>query len=283
MILVTGSEGFIGKHLVKALKETGKEIVYLDTVLGDDVKSTKTIDRYFTKPIECVVHLAGCAGVRPSITNPYKYIKNNIFGTTVLLEAMKRHGVKNIVFASSSSVYGDVKSASKETDAKHPASQYAWSKSAVEDLIKLYTELYDMNAVCLRFYTVFGEHQRKDLAIQKFIDKIKAGEPIEVYGDGTQARSFTYVGDIVDGILKSMEYVKDHKFDIFNLGGDNPVSVNEIIEVLKELMGDFNIIYKEKQLGDVFETYSDNSKAKEILKWSPKTSLKDGIEKQINA
>lgn len=283
-ILLTGSRGFIGTNFIERLKDTYNIIEFDKRNTDQDIRKIEQLEPVFANNhIDCVVHLAGCAGVRPSIEDPIKYIKNNLIGTTNILECMKKYDVKNIVFASSSSVYGEVDKASKEDDVKNPMSPYAWTKSAGEDLIKLYTELYGMKAVCLRFFTVFGEHQRKDLAIQKFIKAIKKGEPIEVYGDGEQRRSWTYVGDIVNGINAAIKSVgKDIDFGIFNLGGEVQTSVNEIIDMLFDIMGKkVEVIHSGERLGDVRQTYTDNTKAKEILKWCPKTSLKEGLKREI--
>ena len=233
--------------------------------------------------IDVVVHIAASAGVRPSIENPLSYVKNNIEGTVNILEVMKRKNVQRIVFASSSSIYGNCKEEifSEDLKVSEPISPYAASKSACEQFLYTYSKLFDIQVVALRFFTVFGPRQRPDLAIRKFIDLIKEDRPIPVYGDGTTIRDYTYVDDIVDGIISAINY-NDTPYEIINLGGGAPVSLNEMISTIEKVLNKkATIEHLPMQLGDVSKTAADITKAKKLLNYNPKTSFKEGIIKFI--
>ena len=233
------------------------------------------------------MHLAAMAGVRPSIENPILYQEVNCMGSQNILEAMKKYGVKNIVFASSSSVYGNTKTVPfKETDiVDYAISPYAATKKANEVMCHVYHKLYNFNVIMLRFFTVYGERQRPDLAINKFTRLILNGEPIPVFGDGTTSRDYTYVQDIIDGIIKSFRYIEENEnvYEILNLGESEPITLNKMIETIEEVLGKKAIINRlPMQPGDVDRTYADISKAKRLIGYLPKTSFKEGIKKFVD-
>lgn len=303
-ILITGGAGFIGSTLAdKILKEDNKIIVidnfndYYNPDLKEqniqhninnknyklyrgDICDKSLLERIFDEnKIDVVVHIAASAGVRPSIDKPLDYVKNNIEGTVNILEIMKENHVKKIVFASSSSIYGNCKEEIFSEDLKvtEPISPYAASKSACEQFLYTYSKLYDIQVVALRFFTVFGPRQRPDLAIRKFIDLIKENKPIPVYGDGTTIRDYTYIDDIVDGIIGAINY-NDTIYEIINLGGGAPVSLNQMIETIEKVLNKKAIIERlPMQMGDVNKTAADITKAKKLLNYNPKTSFERGI------
>lgn len=309
MILITGGAGFIGSSLADALLKEGKEIIVVDN-LNDyynpeikekniswalkqknykfykaDIENQADLAKIFNEnKIDTVVHLAARAGVRPSIEHPMEYVKTNIFGTMNILEEMKKHNLKKLVIASSSSVYGNCTAEEFTEDLKvsEPISPYAATKSACEQICYTYSHLYDMNVVCLRFFTVFGPRQRPDLAINKFVRLINEGAEVPMFGDGTTRRDYTYIDDIVSGIKAAIEY-KDTKYEIFNLGGGAPVTLREMIHTIESVLGKKAIIKEyPMQPGDVYKTVSDCQKARQLLNYQSKTSFREGIENFIN-
>lgn len=307
-ILITGGAGFIGSTLADKLLEKNNKIVVIDNfndyyspklkeknikhnldnknykLYRGDICDKNLLSKIFEEnKIDIVVHIAASAGVRPSIENPLSYVKNNIEGTVNILEVMKRKNVKKIVFASSSSIYGNCKEEifSEDLKVSEPISPYAASKSACEQFLYTYSKLFDIQVVALRFFTVFGPRQRPDLAIRKFIDLIKEDRPIPVYGDGTTIRDYTYVDDIVDGIISAINY-NDTPYEIINLGGGAPVSLNEMISTIEKVLNKkAKIEHLPMQLGDVNKTAADITKAKKLLNYNPKTSFEEGIIKFI--
>lgn len=304
--LVTGGAGFIGSHLSEALLDQGHQVSIIDdfndyydpeikrlnisefldriTLIEGDIRDTDLIERIFSEgKFDAIVHLAARAGVRPSIQAPKLYLTTNIDGTFNLLEACRQHGVKDFIFASSSSVYGvNPKVPFSETDAlTRTISPYAASKLAAEQLCSNYSHLFDIRCMCLRFFTVYGPRQRPDLAISKFTKNILSNVPIQQYGDGTTARDYTYVEDIVSGILAAAEYRKSD-FEIFNIGGSATTTLAELIKLVEgacekeaiiEITGD--------QPGDVPRTFADVDKAHSLLGYSPKTPIAEGIKKYV--
>jgi UDP-glucuronate 4-epimerase len=240
-----------------------------------------------TRP-DVVVHLAARAGVRPSIEQPRLYEHVNVAGTVNLLELCREFRVAKFIFGSSSSVYGMSSRApfSEEQHDLRPISPYAATKLAGESFCYTYAHLYGLPAICLRFFTVFGPRQRPDLAIHKFVALIEKGEPLPIFGDGKTGRDYTYVDDIVAGVLAAIDYappvVNGAPFEIFNLGNSHPVKLNELIESLEKVTGKKAIRErKDEQPGDVPLTWADISKAGKLLGYRPKTALEDGLRKFV--
>lgn len=310
--LVTGGAGFIGSTLTeRLLKEKNKVIVidnfcdYYDPKLKEeniskiegnknfklykaDIRDRKILKKIFDdNNIDCVIHLAAMAGVRNSIENPILYQEVNCIGTLNILEEMKKHSIKQLVFASSSSVYGNNKEMPLKEDmiVDFPISPYASTKKECEVMIHVYHKSYDMNTILLRFFTVYGPKQRPDLAINKFTKLILEDKEITMYGEGDTFRDYTYVDDIIDGIIKSIDYINKNNnvYEIINLGSSNPIKLNEMVEIIGKTLNKNPKIKKiEMQQGDVDGTFADISKAKELLGYEPKIKFEDGIKKFID-
>jgi UDP-glucuronate 4-epimerase len=302
-ILVTGGAGFIGSHLSERLLSEGHRLTVADD-LNDfyppaEKRSNLELirrrgafrfaeldirdqDRVFglvseERP-EVIIHLAARAGVRPSLDQPLLYEQVNVGGTLTLLEAARRFGVRKFIFASSSSVYGAANRIPfRETDLDlRPLSPYAATKLAGEHLCHTYSHLYGIQAVCLRFFTVYGPRQRPDLAIRKFAERIVNGLPVPFYGSGGAARDYTYVDDTVAGIVAALRH--DAPFDVFNLGNSSPVRLDELIEALERALGvKARLDRQPDQPGDVPITFADITKAREILGYEPSTPLEKGL------
>ena len=308
-LLVTGGAGFIGSHLCERLLNDGAKVICLDNfdsfydpnikiknvermgkkfpdqfeLVTGDIRNPDHLKEIFQKNrIDFVVHLAARAGVRPSIAEPLLYQDVNIRGTVVLLEASKANGIKNIVFASSSSVYGEnqrVPFTEKDLDIQ-PISPYGATKRAGELLCYSYYHLYRMDIACLRIFTAYGPRQRPEMAIHKFTRLIDQGEKIPIYGDGSSRRDYTYIDDLIEGILG---VIRHHKgFEVYNLGESQTTS---LIELIKLIEGAFwkkaNIEMLEPQPGDVSATYADISKAKRMLNYQPKVKMEEGIKRFV--
>lgn len=252
-----------------------------------DIRDMEKMNKIFSEyKIDLVFNPAAMAGVRPSLLDPMLYEEVNIKGYMNLLELCKKYGVKKFIQASSSSVYGNNKNVPfKETDIVDFAiSPYAATKKSGEVIGHVYHKLYEIDMIQLRFFTVYGPKQRPDLAIHKFTKMILAGESIPFYGDGSTKRDYTYIDDIVDGILKSIDYLfkNQNVYEIFNLGESHVVSLKEMVETIEKVLGKKAVLNKQPmQLGDVEKTYADISKAKEILGYNPKTNFEDGIKKFV--
>jgi UDP-glucuronate 4-epimerase len=309
-VLVTGGAGFIGSHTVERLLAAGHQAVIIDefndyydpaikrhnlsgfkdriTLIEGDIRNPADVERAYAEGLDAVIHLAARAGVRPSIDAPELYIDTNIKGTFHLLEAAKRHGVKRFVFASSSSVYGvNKKVPFAETDAiLQTISPYAMTKMAGEQMCSNYSALSGIRTVCLRFFTVYGPRQRPDLAISKFTRLIHEDKPIDKYGQGNTARDYTFVSDIVDGILGALDYTAraDASLcDIFNLGGSQTVTLNELIASIEKAVGKkAKINEMPEQPGDVPLTSADVSKATKLLNFKPTTHIDTGIPQFVD-
>jgi UDP-glucuronate 4-epimerase len=304
-ILITGCCGFIGSHTCEKLLQLGYEVVGIDimndyydvkikeknlqillqysnfTFYKEDICNTKKISEF--KP-DKVCHLASMAGVRGSIKNPSLYEKINIGGFINILEECVKNNVKQLVFASSSSVYGLNKKLPFSEDDKIDTcnSPYACSKISMEIFAKTYNQLYKLNAIALRFFTVYGPRGRPDMAPYKFIHNIYNRMEIEKYGDGTTSRDYTYIDDIVSGIIHALQNNEKRSFEIYNLGNSKPVSLNEFIKICEEVVGKKAVInQKNLQLGDVIHTYACIKKAKSHLNYEPKTELKEGLYKMF--
>lgn len=305
--LVTGGAGFIGSHLVAALLKDGHQVSIFDDfndyydpqikrnniagflkdveIIEGDIRDAVLVERTFAKNhYDTVVHLAARAGVRPSISDPKLYFTTNIDGTFNLLDACRYHGVNHFILASSSSVYGvNKKVPFAETDLiERTISPYAATKLSCEQICSNYSNLFGIRTACLRFFTVYGPRQRPDLAIAKFTKMIKEGQAIDKYGDGSTARDYTYVDDIISGIQAAIQYDKKD-FDIFNLGGSATTTLSELIELIENALGKKALINQmADQPGDVPRTYADISKAKELLGYNPMTPIRDGITKYVD-
>jgi UDP-glucuronate 4-epimerase len=228
-----------------------------------------------------VVHLAALAGVRPSIADPASYVSVNVDGTTAVLAAAVRHGVGRLVFASSSSVYGNnAKVPFHEDDpVDAPVSPYAATKRAGELLCHSFWHLHGLPIACVRLFTVFGPRQRPDLAIQKFLERVAAGRGIEVFGDGSTQRDYTYVDDIVDGIVAALDRVD--RFRIWNLGGSHPRALSELVDVVGRVTGlPVNVLRLPDQPGDVERTFADVTRAAAELDFRARIGLEEGVARQ---
>ncbi len=305
-ILVTGGAGFIGSHLILKLLEKGYTVIcidnlneYYDPKLKEDrlsqflskVKFYKVdiADKdaleiiFMQEKIDKICHLAAQAGVRYSLENPFVYGDANLIGTLNILEFAKRYEVKDIVFASTSSIYGMNEKVpfSEEDRVDEPVSIYAASKRGCELLAYSYCHLYKMNFIALRFFTVYGEYGRPDMALFKFTKAILSGEKIDVYNNGDMERDFTYVGDIVDGFVKALE--KDLTgFNVINLGCGQPVKLMKFISVIETELGkkaEMNLL--PMQPGDVLRTYADSSKAEKMLGWKAKVNVEEGVKRFV--
>ena len=242
----------------------------------------ENLDDIFSFGFDAVIHLAARAGVRPSIDNPKLYVDTNIVGTQNILDTMVKFNVKKLVFASSSSVYGnnDKIPFSEDDNVDNPISPYAATKKANELMCYTYHHLYGMDINCLRFFTVYGPRGRPDMAIAKFVRLIDSGESIEMYGDGSTRRDYTFIDDIVSGVLFALD--KDFGYEIFNLGNSDTVLLKDLISTIEiGLEKKAVIVKKEIQQGDVDVTYADISKAKRMLGYNPKTNISDGVKKYI--
>lgn len=308
-VLLTGGAGFIGSHLAEhLLKEGDWQITVVDD-LNDfyspslkranlalfqddprvrfyetDIRNDDSLNAIFDEnEFDVIVHLAARAGVRPSLKEPRLYQETNVVGTVNLLELARKHGVKQFVFGSSSSVYGiNCKVPFAETDCvERPISPYAATKAAGELLCHTYSHLYDIRTVCLRFFTVYGARQRPDLAIHKFCKLISEGKPIAMFGDGTTRRDYTYIDDIIQGVRASMDY-DGAKHEVFNLGESETTELKRLIELLEESLAMKAFVDRQPmQPGDVPLTYADISKARELLGYAPKTKIEQGIPKFV--
>lgn len=305
-VLVTGGAGFIGSHVAEYLLSRGDDVVIIDEMndyydvsiketnlkllqeaypeervkiyKGDICDSVLMTHIFETEQPKWVCHMAARAGVRPSIQDPYIYIHSNIEGTTRLMELSHKYGVENFVFASSSSVYGGSKSTyfSEEEAVDHPVSPYAASKKACELLAYTYHHLYQLNVTGLRFFTVYGPRGRPDMAPFKFIDRISRGEEIQQFGDGKSSRDYTYISDIVDGVVRAID--RPYPYQIFNLGKGDGTSLKDFIGLVEKHTGK-KAIKKilPDQPGDVPYTCADVSKAERLLGYRSKVSFEEGI------
>ena len=309
--LITGGAGFIGSSLADDLLEKNNRVVVIDNfcdfydpqikenniknalendnykLYRGDIRDKELLNRIFSENnIDIVVHLAAMAGVRPSIENPVLYQEVNCLGTQNILECMKEKRIMNLVMASSSSVYGNSKTVPfKESDIVDFAiSPYAATKKANEVMTHVYHKLYNMNVIMLRFFTVYGPRQRPDLAINKFTRLMLEGKKIPMFGDGSTSRDYTYIGDIVDGIERSVNYCLNNSnvYEILNLGNSSPVSLKEMINIIGKCL---NVVPDIEELpmqpGDVDRTYACIDKAKNMIGYNPQTPFEEGIKKFV--
>jgi UDP-glucuronate 4-epimerase len=302
-ILVTGGAGFIGSHLVERLLADGRRVVALDNfdpfyaaavkrrnlesasraaafrLIEGDIRDAPLLDHLFaSERFSAVVHLAARAGVRPSIQDPPLYQSVNVEGTVRLLEACRRHGVRRFLFGSSSSVYGNnAKVPFAESDpVDRPISPYAATKRAGELLAYTHHHLFGLEVASLRFFTVYGPRQRPEMAIHLFARRLAEGQPIEQYGDGFSARDYTYVSDIVDGIVRALDRCRE--YHVWNLGGAHPVPLAELV---RRIAHGLRVEPRVKRLpappGDVERTWADVTLAEQELQWTPRVDLNRGL------
>jgi UDP-glucuronate 4-epimerase len=316
-ILVTGGAGFIGSHLTRRLLARGDRVTVLDDfndfydpsrkranvapfldrpapsapsapsdyrLVEGDIRDAALVDRLFAEGrFDGVVHLAARAGVRPSLKEPILYEDVNCIGTLRLLEAARRHGPKTFIFGSSSSVYGINTKVpfSEDDEVNQPISPYATTKRAGELLCYNYHHLYGFRIACLRFFTVYGPGQRPEMAIHKFTDLLWQGKAVPMFGDGGSLRDYTYVDDIVDGVVASLDLAPG--FEILNLGGADTTSLRDLVLwIAQELAVEPRIDYLPAQPGDVPITYADVSKAARLLGYSPKVPIREGLRRFVN-
>ena len=303
-VLLTGVAGFIGSHLCGRLGARGDSVVGLDNFdetlypaalhrrnlqlvervvdfVEGDFLDDALIDQLFeSHGFDVVVHLGALAGVRPSLAQPKRYQRVNIEGTLNLLEACRAHGVKRFVFASSSSVYGAHSEVPfREADpAVRPASPYAASKRAGELFCSNYSDLYGIATSALRFFTVYGPRQRPEMAIHKFARLIRDGQPVPFYGDGSSARDYTFIDDIIDGVVAAIDRCQGDAHRVYNLGGSRTTTLARLVGLLEVGMGKKAILDRQPdQPGDVPITYADVSQAARILGYAPKVPIEEGL------
>ena len=306
-VLVTGAAGFIGSTLVDRLLGEGRQVVGLDSfdpfypeaqkqrnlaealsqgafrLQRADIRDAEALAKVLAEtPVGAVVHLAALAGVRPSLERPGDYADVNVLGTTRVLDAAVRAGVPHVVFASSSSVYGERSEGPfRESDpVERPISPYAATKRAGELVAHTFHHIHGLSVTCARIFTAFGPRQRPDLAIRKFADCMLAGETLPVYGDGSAVRDFTFVEDLVDGLVAALD--RPLGFEILNFGAGRTVSVKEVIAALETALGvTAKVEHHPRQPGDVSRTWADVSRARERLGYAPATPFEEGIARFV--
>ncbi len=307
-IIVTGCAGFIGSHLCEQLLSEGNQLIGIDNFdpFYDKKVKERNLSGFINHPnfrfievdladfealteslkndqIDLIVHLAGKAGVRPSIEDPQGYIRANIVATQNVLDLMKDKGIKKMAFASSSSVYGNTKETpfNEEQDVSNPISPYAFSKKACELINYTYHHLHKLDIINLRFFTVFGPRQRPDLAIHKFTKLILNGETISMFGDGSTSRDYTYYEDTIAGIKGAVSYLQKNEkvYETINLGNNQPVKLSDMIAAIEKACGQkANIKQIPMQPGDVDITFANIEKAKSLLAYNPQYSFEKGVE-----
>jgi nucleoside-diphosphate-sugar epimerase len=311
-IVVTGCAGFIGSHLSEKLLAEGNRVIGIDNFdpfydrqikernlsasIGHpnfrffevDLADFDTLSSNLQgESIDTIVHLAGKAGVRPSIEDPQGYIRANITATQNVLDVMKDKGIKKLAFASSSSVYGNTRETPfhEGQDVSNPISPYAFTKKACELINYTYHSLYDLDIINLRFFTVFGPRQRPDLAIHKFTRLILSGEEIPMFGDGSTSRDYTYYEDTVAGIRGAINYLNSNEkvYEIINLGNNQPVKLSDMIAAIEKACGvKANIKQLPMQAGDVDITFANIEKAKRLLDYNPHYSFDEGVQNFVD-
>jgi UDP-glucuronate 4-epimerase len=307
-VLITGGAGFIGSHVAERLLAQGREVVALDDfndyydprfkrenaarlgvhrgfrLVEGDIRDRELVEGlYRREAVEATVHLAARAGVRPSIREPHLYVDVNEMGTVNLLEAAQQSRAEVFVFGSSSSVYGtNSKVPFAEGDPiTRPVSPYAATKRAGELLCHTYHHLHGLRVTCLRFFTVYGPRQRPEMAIYKFTERMLGGRPIPMYGDGSSARDYTFVDDIADGVIRSLE--AGRAFDIVNLGGSRTTTLRALIDLIAQAAGvEPSIEHHPDQPGDVPITFADVSHAADVLGWAPSVPIDEGIPRFVD-
>lgn len=306
-IIVTGGAGFIGSNLCDFLLKEEWEVTCIDNfddyyspnvkwknlenalsnpnfkLIEQDINNISAISEELSGEYEAIIHLAAKAGVRYSIEHPVGYEESNVKGTKNTLDLALKHNIKQFIFASSSSIYGKTPPPFNEdlTNLK-PISPYAQTKLFSEKLGKEYTDIYDINFISLRFFSVYGPRLRPDLVMNKIAKSIFHGEKLKVFGDGSASRDYTFVDDIISGVYKAVDYKKT-KFEIFNLGNGNPIKLIDIITKLEDKTGiktNIDFVESIKEESDI--TWADNNKAKDKLDFSPQTNIDNGVDKYLN-
>jgi len=312
-VVVTGAAGFIGSHTCERLVAAGHRVTGLDSfdsylypaavkqanaaelarlprfeLITGDICDADAVARAITEDVDVVCHLAALAGVRPSLEQPLKYLRTNIEGTGVILERMRALGLKRLVFASSSSVYGvrpsgapgdgDLVAFREDDPCLAPASPYAATKRMNELQVSAYRDLFGLGVFALRFFTVYGPRQRPDMAIHKFVHAIARGTPITLFGDGSSRRDYTFIDDIVSGVVAAIERIAPGAYEIFNLGGTQTVALHELVEIIEGVVGKPAIIERRAlQPGDVPVTYANVDRARAALGYTPTTPPSVGV------
>lgn len=306
-IVVTGAAGFIGSHTSERLRGLGHDVVGLDSyddylypselkrrnarglqIVEGNICDPSAVARAITEDVDVVCHLAALAGVRPSLAEPLRYLRTNIEGTGVIIERMRALGKQRLVFASSSSVYGAKRGAveafREDDPCLTPASPYAATKRMNELQLSTYRDLYGIGVFALRFFTVYGPRQRPDMAIAKFIDAIANDRSITLFGDGSSRRDYTFIDDIVSGVVAAIERVTPGAFEIYNLGGTRTISLADLVEVIENVVGKKARIDRQPdQPGDVPITFANIDRARAALGYEPTTPIEIGIQKFWNA
>jgi UDP-glucuronate 4-epimerase len=310
-VVVTGAAGFIGSHTCERLAGAGHRVTGIDAFDGylypaevkrataaelarlpgfrlveGDICDRAAVAGVIDGGVDVVCHLAALAGVRPSLAQPLRYLRTNIEGTGVILERMREVGLGRLVFASSSSVYGvrpgadlrEVAAFSEDDPCLRPASPYAATKRMNELQLSTYRDLFGIGAFALRFFTVYGPRQRPDMAISKFIRAIARGEPVTLFGDGTSRRDYTFIDDIVSGVVAAIERVSPGSYELVNLGGTHTISLAELVEIIERVVGKPAVIDRQPgQPGDVPVTYANIDRARALLGYAPATRPDAGI------
>jgi UDP-glucuronate 4-epimerase len=312
-VVVTGAAGFIGSHTCERLVAAGHRVTGIDSFDGylypaavkranaaelaglpqfrlveGDICDRSAVASVITGEVDVVCHLAALAGVRPSLVEPIKYLRTNIEGTGVIIERMRQLGLQRLVFASSSSVYGkkpgddlqQVAAFREDDPCLAPASPYAATKRMSELQLSAYRDLFGLGVFALRFFTVYGPRQRPDMAIAKFIQAISTGAPVTLFGDGTTRRDYTFVDDIVSGVVAAIERITPGRFELVNLGGTHTISLRELVEIIERTVGrEAKIDWQPMQPGDVPVTYANIDRAAALLGYTPTTRPEAGIAK----
>jgi UDP-glucuronate 4-epimerase len=305
-VLLTGGAGFIGSHVAERLLARGDRVVALDNfndfydpalkrrnaaalaaagaeIVTGDIRDRERVQELFERGrFDALVHLAALAGVRPSVEDPLAYADVNVQGTLVLLEELRTRPQTRFVFASSSSVYGANERVPfrEDDEIHHPVSPYAATKRAGELLCWTYHHLFGIPTACLRFFTVYGPRQRPEMAIAKFVRAVLAGKPIPFYGDGTTRRDYTYIDDIVQGVVAALDRCAG--YEIYNLGESETTSLSELVEQIGALCGRAPVLDRQPlQPGDVLITFADVSKARARLGYQPTTPVAEGLRRYV--
>jgi UDP-glucuronate 4-epimerase len=309
-VAVTGAAGFIGSHTTERLVAAGHRVTGLDSfdsylyssdrkrenaaalaglpgfrLVTGDICDPAAVAEAITADVDVVCHLAALAGVRPSLAQPQRYLQTNIIGTGVIVQRMRELGLHRLVFASSSSVYGAkpgaVEAFREDDPCLTPASPYAATKRMNELQLSTYRDLFGLGVTALRFFTVFGPRQRPDMAIMKFLGAIAAGTPIALYGDGSSRRDYTFIDDIVTGVVAAIERIAPAQYEIYNLGGTQTISLRELVAVIERVVGKPAVIdWQPDQPGDVPITFANIDRARAALGYAPTTNVETGVARQ---